>query len=99
MATLCSTNPKKDYPNETSKAKRKFVWLEDSGVVSILMYCENGYYFESVVVSTHEARAYWQGLIDSQWICTVKKTTTIQRESGGQPQREAARIRIGINDS
>jgi len=89
LAVLCSTNPKKDFPSETSQAKRKFVWREDSGVVSILMYCENGYYFEMVVCSTHEARAYWQGLIDSGWICKVKKTQAVR---GVHVRREAARI-------
>lgn len=95
MATLCSTNPKKDNPGETSKAKRKFVWLEDSGRVSIVMFCENGYYFESVTIPADEARKYWKYHTDNGWICTVKKTTTIQRETGGHLQREAARIRIG----
>ena len=89
LAVLCSTDPKKDNPSEKCNAKRKFIWREDSGVVSILLYDGNGYYYECVVCPTHEARAYWQGLIDSGWICRVKKT---ERMRGFHVRTHADRI-------
>ncbi len=78
LATLCSTNPKKDIPSELSIAHRKFIWLEDSNVVSILMYCENGYYFECVVLPVEEARTYWHELRSKGWICRIKKTEQLR---------------------
>lgn len=89
LAVLCSTNPKRDLPQEKSNGKRKFVWMEDSGKVSILMFCENGYYTETVIMPSVDAREYWKLHKDNGWICRVKKTDKLR---GHHVRREAIRL-------
>jgi len=89
LATLYSTNPHKDYPWETSKGRRKFVWQEMGIFVSVLLFCESGYFTQCHVMTLKDARRYWKQHLRNGWVCKLKKTPKIR---GHFVRKEAERI-------